>query len=196
MELRQLKTFKTVAQLLSFNRAAETLNYAQSTISAQIKALEEEFEKPLFDRLGKRIVLTEAGQILLRYTHKILDIEQETMTQVHGWEESGGSITMRIPQSMSIYSLPQVLRAFHSVYPKVGFDVSKCALSLQQELRSGIIDVAFLIADSIHAADLKSEVLGFESLLLISHPHHPLAVSDSMDLSDLNGETLLLPKQD
>ncbi len=67
MELRQLKTFQTVAQMLSFNRAAEILNYAQSTVSAQIKALEEEFGKPLFDRLGKRIVLTEAGRILLRY---------------------------------------------------------------------------------------------------------------------------------
>lgn len=70
MELRQLKTFLTVATLLNFNRAADTLNCAQSTVSAQIRSLEEDFGVPLFDRLGKRVVLTEAGQVFFRYAEK------------------------------------------------------------------------------------------------------------------------------
>jgi len=65
MEIRQLKTFRTVAQLLSFKQAAEYLHYAQSSISAQIQALEEELGVQLFDRLGRGILLTEAGVILL-----------------------------------------------------------------------------------------------------------------------------------
>lgn len=61
MEIRQLRTFQTVAKFLSFNRAANELHYAQSSISAQIQALEEELGVQLFDRLGRRIMLTEAG---------------------------------------------------------------------------------------------------------------------------------------
>ncbi len=196
MELRQLKTFFTVAQLLSFNKAAETLHYAQSTISTQIRLLEEEFGKPLFDRIGKTIVLTEAGQILLRYARKMLDMEAETRTQVTGWEEPQGSITLRVPQSLSIYALPQVLKQFRERFPKVGFDINSCALTIQQELRSGIIDLAFLLIDSIQERDLIAEVLGFEKLVFICGPDHPLTRLPVVDLPDLAGQTILLPKQD
>ena len=65
MEIRQLKTFLAVAKLLSFNLAARRLNYAQSSISAQIRGLEEELQVRLFDRLGRRILLTEAGSRLV-----------------------------------------------------------------------------------------------------------------------------------
>jgi len=196
MELRQLKTFTTVAQLLSFNRAAQALNYAQSTISTQIRLLEEEFGKPLFDRLGKTIVLTEAGQVLLRYAGKMLDIQKETFTQVAGLEESHGSITLRAPQSLSIYALPPILKQFQRHCPKVRLDINSCTLTLQQELRSGVIDLAFLFIDSIQEHDLIAEVLGFEKLCLISSPTHPLAASSSMELKDLEKHTVLLPTQD
>jgi DNA-binding transcriptional LysR family regulator len=196
MELRQLKTFTTVAQLLSFNRAAQALNYAQSTISTQIRLLEEEFGKPLFDRLGKTIVLTDAGQVLLRYAAKMLDIQKETFTQVAGWEESHGSITVRAPQSLSIYALPPILKQFQQHFPKVRLDINNCALTLQQELRSGVIDLAFLFIDAIQEHDLIAEVLGFEKLYLIACPTHPLAASSSMELKDLEKHTILLPTQD
>ncbi len=65
MEIRQLKTFQVVARLLSFNKAAQVLHYAQSTVSAQIRLLEDELEVQLFNRLGKSIVLTEAGEQLM-----------------------------------------------------------------------------------------------------------------------------------
>ena len=91
MELRQLKTFQTVARLLNFNRAAEILNYSQSAVSTQIKLLEEELGVSLFDRLGKSVCLTEAGHMLVQYSQKMLDIEKETLAKVSGWEEPQGS---------------------------------------------------------------------------------------------------------
>ncbi|MHC1743252.1 MAG: LysR family transcriptional regulator [Syntrophobacteraceae bacterium] len=196
MELRQLKTFVTVAQHLNFNRAAQTLNYAQSTISTQIRLLEEEFGKPLFDRLGKTIVLTEAGQVLLRYAGKMLDIEQETRTQVAGHEETQGSITIRAPQSISTYLLPPVIKAFMARFPRVGLDISSCAQTVQQELRSGIIDLAFLLADSIHERDLIADALRFEELVLVAGPDHPLTGLSSVAVRDLADHSVLLPKQD
>ncbi len=196
MELRQLKTFVTVAKLLSFNQAADTLNYAQSTVSSQIRLLEEEFGKPLFDRLGKTIVLTEAGQMLLRYAHKMIAIEKETITQVGGFQDALGSITLRVPQSISTYVLPSVLKKFSTLYPGVSFNISHCALSVLKELRSGIIDLAFILADSIQEKDLTAEAIGFENIYMMSGPTHPLSKYPSVHMKDLKGQTVFLPTQD
>ena len=197
MELRQLRTFQTVARLMNFNRAADALNYAQSTVSAQIKLLEEELGVSLFDRLGKRIVITEAGQKLMRYAQKMIDIEQETLTEISNSETLIGSISVRAPQSVGTYLLPSVLQQFKYQYPRVGFDVSSCALfTLQQELRSGIIDVAFLLSESVNAADLTAELVRIEPLVFVSDPNHALTKSVGMTFSDLNSQSILLPKHD
>lgn len=197
MELRQLKTFLVVAQLLNFNRAAEVLNYAQSTVSAQIKALEDDFSVSLFDRLGKRVILTEAGQMLVRYAQKMLDVEKETMASISGWEEARGSISLRIPQSIATFYLPDIIDRFHSKHAGVNFDVSSCALySLQQELQAGIVDVAFLLAESVDASDLTTELLKIEPLVFVSGPTHPLSRFASIGIKQIAASTLLLPKHD
>jgi len=182
---------------MSFKRAAEALNYAQSTVSTQIRLLEQEFGVPLFNRLGTRICLTEAGQMLMRYSQKMLDFEKETRAKVSGWEEPHGSLSIRIPQSISTYVLPSVLSKFQSRYPKVGFDISTCAYdTLVYELQTGITDVAFLLADSIPYLELEAEVLRIEPLVIISSPDHPLAKKTAIDLRDLIGQSILLPKHD
>jgi DNA-binding transcriptional LysR family regulator len=197
MELRQLKTFLMVGKLLSFNRAAEVLNYAQSTVSVQIRALEEEFGVPLFDRLGKQVVLTEAGQALMRYARKMLDIDDETHAEVCGRTQPQGSLSIRMPQSLSGCYLPAILSKFCALYPNVGFDINSCAYhSLEHELKSGITDVAFLLAESISARDLKSEVLGIVRLVVVANPGHPLAKKSSISIRDLEGERIILPKHD
>lgn len=197
MELRQLKTFQTVAKLLNFNRAAEILNYSQSAVSAQIKLLEEELGVPLFDRLGKSVRLTEAGHMLVQYSQKMLDIEKETLAKVSGGKEPCGSISIRIPQSIATYLLPSVLGEFHARFPKVGFDISSCAYhSLPQELKTGIIDVAFLLADSINFSELNAELLRIEPLVIVASPHHPLVKQSTMRIRDLSGQLIILPKHD
>lgn len=197
MELRQLKTFQAVARLMSFNRAAEILNYSQSTVSTQITLLEQELGVKLFNRLGNRICLTEAGRLLVGYSQKLLDIEQETLSKVSGREEPQGSISIRIPQSICTYLLPSVLCRFQTRYPKVGFDFGTCAYeALIHELKTGVTDLAFLLADSIPFPELKSEVLGYERLVVVSSPDHPLAALSSMQIRDLAGQTVLLPKHD
>ena len=197
MELRQLKTFQMVGKLLSFNRAADALNYAQSTVSVQIRGLEEEFGVPLFDRLGKQVVLTEAGQTLMRYAQKMLDMEEETHSELAGRTQSQGSLCVRIPQSLGTYFLPSILQRFHARYPNVGFDINSCAFhSLEHELKSGVTDVAFLLAESINAKDLTSEVLGVLPLVVVAKAGHPLAGHSSMAIEDLKGEVIILPKHD
>ena len=197
MEIRQLRTFKSVATLLSFQKTARTLNYAQSSISAQIQALEEELGVQLFDRLGKRILLTEAGERLLQYAHKVLDLTDEIRTEITQTKEPKGSLTIRLPESLGVHRLPPVIGEFHRRYPQVRLNFTICAQEeLQKDLRKGITDLAFLYADSIQAADLGFEVLGFESLVLVASPKHPLAAKKIVTTQDLGGETHLLSRVD
>ncbi len=197
MEIRQLRTFQAVAQMLSFNRAAERLHYAQSSISAQIQALEEELEVKLFDRLGRRILLTEAGERLLQYAGKILDLADETRAEVVRSKEPEGALTIRVPESFCVHRLPPVVKQFRSRFPKVRLSFITCAVeNLQKDLRKGITDLAFLLTESIQAADLEAEALGFEHIMLVASPGHPLAAKPEIQTRDLEGETILLSKVD
>jgi len=197
MEIRHLRTFHTVATLLSFNRAAERLHYAQSSISAQIQALEEELAVQLFDRLGRRIMLTEAGTTLVQYAEKILELAEETKAEVTGAKELHGSLTIRIPETFGVHRLPPVIKQFRSRFPKVQLRFITCAHEgLQKDLRKGITDLAFLLAESIQSADLGVEILGFESIVIVAHPDHPLSAKPLVHTRDLEGQAFLLSKVD
>ncbi len=197
MELRQLKTFRTVATLQSFNQAAKILNYAQSTVSEQIKVLESDLNVRLFERLGKRIVLTEAGELLLQYAQKMLDIEEEMKAEIVSKDEPQGSLAIRIPETISIYYLPRIVKTFHRRFPKVALHFNSCSYySLQQELQSGITNLAFLITDVFQGMNLKTEILGQLPLVFVTSPENPLVYQDSVRASDIKNETILLPKGD
>jgi DNA-binding transcriptional LysR family regulator len=86
---------------------------------------------------------------------------------------------------------------FQSRFPKIGFDVGTCAYdTLVHELKTGITDVAFLLTESVPFSELKSELLGVETLAIISSPDHPLAMKSTLDIPDLGGQSILLPKHD
>jgi len=197
MEIRHLKTFLTVARLLSFNKAAERLHYAQSSISAQIQALETELGVQLFDRLGRRILLTEAGERLLQYAERIVDLVEETRAEIGGERDPEGSLTIRIPESLGIHRLPPVINEFSSRFPRVRLNFTTCVHEgLQKDLRKGVIDLAFLLTDSFHAGDLETEALGYESIVLVASPSHRLAKEKLVRTRDLREDTLLLSRVD
>lgn len=197
MDFQRLKTFRTVATLMNFNKASQVLKYAQSSISTQIKTLEDEIGVQLFERIGKRVVLTEAGQKMLRYTHKLLAIEEEALAEVTGNHEKTTLLTLRMPQTIATYHFPQVLSEFHSRFPDVHLDISNCALhSLEHELSIGTVDLAFLLADSVDSINLKFELLKVETLIVVTYPGHELLGKKSLNYRDLWGQTLFLPKAD
>ncbi|MBN1812145.1 MAG: LysR family transcriptional regulator [Anaerolineae bacterium] len=198
MELRQLKTFHVVATLQSFNKAALALNYAQSTVSEQIKSLEGNLGVRLFDRKNRRVSLTQSGEMLLQYAQKMIDIEEEARSEVTEQGESHGSLSIRIPETVSTYYLPCILKTFRERYPKVGLNFARCAFyGLQQELASGIIDLAFLLTDeSFLVPDTKTETLLKLPLVIVARADHPLASRQNVDIQDLIGEPILLPSED
>jgi len=197
MELRDLRTFVAVAGLLSFHRAGEALHAAQSTVSARIASIEEDLGVRLFERLGRRVAITEAGERLLEYARKILDLEDEARAWVSGEAEARGSLTVRVPESLCAYRMGGVIARFRARFPNVRLAFTACTMEgLDKDLRQGVTDVAFLMADTIRGGDLVVEALGVERLVLVAAPEHRLAGRSSVGPDDLRGETLVLSKAD
>jgi DNA-binding transcriptional LysR family regulator len=193
MELRQLTTFQTVANTLSFTRAAALLNYAQSSVTAQIQALEEELGVPLFDRLGKRVVLTDAGQRLVQYADKLLNLAEEAREVVSGGEVIGGTLTVSALETLCTYRLPSILRQFRDQFPHVRLIVRPLpTLALIRGVNDGAVDVCFVMAESLVAPGAKVEVLTAEPVQVIAAPGHPRADQPHVTAADLATETFLL----
>ncbi len=197
MNLQRLQTFRTVATLMNFNRAAEMLHYSQSTVSAQIKTLEDEIGILLFKRIGKSVQLTEAGAKMLVYADKLLAIQEEAVAEVTGKNLTAGLMTIRMPQTIATHYLPSVLREYQPRFPGVRIDITSCAMhALEHELRIGTVDLAFLFSDTITAKNLQCELLTIEPLVIAAHPNSTFATKRVASWKDLQGQVLLFPKSD
>jgi DNA-binding transcriptional LysR family regulator len=192
MDLRQLVTFRMVATTLSFTRAAAALNYVQSNVTAQIHALEEELGIQLFDRLGKRVALTDAGQVLLDYAERILNLADEARVAVSQSTIPTGSLTVTAPETLCTYRLPVLLREFRVRYPQVQMVFKPCRVAdLRRSVSDGVVDVAFLLQEPMQSTSLIVEPLIQEPLVVIAPPDHPLAARSSVSPIDLEDEPIL-----
>ena len=207
MELRQVQTFRAVAEELSFSRAAAKLGYVQSSVSAQVGALEQELGVPLFDRLGRRIKLTDAGKVMLSHSRKLLALAEETKGAVvdagAGSGEVTGALTVSAPETLITYRLPKLLALFHERHPKVRLSVRPSAIgrllgSVRKAVEDGTVDVAFVLDEPrderVRLADLAVEILAEEDITVIAPASHALANSSIVLPQDLHGETVLLPE--
>jgi DNA-binding transcriptional LysR family regulator len=195
VELRQLETFRAVATQLSFTRAAVALDYAQSSVTAQIQALEQELGVGLFERLGRRIALTDAGERLLAYAERIVALVAEAQAAVADGAEPAGTLTLGAPETVLTYRLPAILQRFRTRFPRVRLQFRPTSnAELQREVGDGALDVGFAIGEPLQPRGLAVEVLHAEPLALIVQPEHPLAQAKKVEAADLQRETLLLTR--
>ncbi|MEV5113014.1 LysR family transcriptional regulator [Peribacillus frigoritolerans] len=169
MELRQLITFKTIVEKGGFKKAAEHLGYAQSSVTTHIKELEEEVGKPLFDRLGKKVVLTHYGNEFLSYAIKIIDLYSQALNTN---EEPTGDLTIGISESLTIGRIPSILLEYKMSYPKVNLSLKSIDnYNVASNLQNGDIDLALILEkDDWSLAELHCEKLNRERMVLISPP--------------------------
>ncbi len=197
MEFRQLKTFRAVADNLSFTRTAQKLFMAQSSVSAQIKALEDELDIKLFDRIGRTVVLTDAGNKLYDYARRMEEMTDEIRSEVSDHTSTRGHLTIRVPETLAAVYMPEIIHQFHRISPKAHLNFINCSdRQLKEELNSGRIDLAFLMTDSISFKDVNVKMLKTEKLTLTAHPNHPLAAKQMVCSADLDRQILFLPKTD
>ncbi|HVA38547.1 MAG TPA: LysR family transcriptional regulator [Candidatus Dormibacteraeota bacterium] len=193
MELRNLSTFLTVAKTLSFTRAAEELNYAQSSVTAQVQTLEREIGAPLFERLGKRIVLTESGRRLVQYAERLVSLEREALACVPDVNEPVGTLTIGACEWLCADLLPRTLQNFRARYSKVQLAVKPDACdNLRGAVSAGVLDVAFLADARVKAPELVADFLQRESLIVIAAADHPLAQRRRIRPEELAGESFMI----
>ncbi|TDQ42918.1 LysR family transcriptional regulator [Aureibacillus halotolerans] len=192
MELRQLNTFRTVASTLNFSRAAEVLNYVPSNVTMQMKALEEELGVRLFDRLGKQLVLTTAGERFLMHIQVVLDKVDEARSIVHDNEELTGTLTISANEVLCAYRLPDVFHLFRSRHPGVRLIFRTVPnQQLKQSLFDGTADVVFMLDEPIRSTGLAIESMVEETFRFFAAPDHPLAKRPSLQMDDFHREVFL-----
>jgi DNA-binding transcriptional LysR family regulator len=193
MELRQLEIFRALAEELHFTKAAARVHCVQSNVTTQIRALESELGTRLFDRLAKRVVLTDTGRRFLPYAERILSTVEEGRAAVGQNATPCGPLRIGTPESVLTYRLPRILGRFRKLYPKVELSFRPYLdLGLVHLLESGELDLAVWMEDAIRNDRLKAVRLRNERLVFIAAPKHPLVAKKRVTPHDLTGQTLLL----
>ncbi|MGE6345935.1 LysR family transcriptional regulator [Bacillus mycoides] len=166
MELRHLVTFKTIVEKDGFKRAADHLGYAQSSVTTHIKELERELGKPLFDRLGKKVVLTQYGHHFLSYAAKIIDLYSQALNTN---DEPIGNLIIGISESLTIGRIPPILLEYKRLYSKVNLSLKSIDnYDVTSYLQNGDIDLALILEkDDLSLPELFTENLKREKMVLI-----------------------------
>lgn len=178
---RRLQVFHTVARLLSFTKAAETLHMTQPAVTFQIRQLEEHFNTRLFDRTHNRISLTAAGQRVYEYADKILALYGEMDSRVRELTgDVSGILIIGASTTIAEYVLPGLLGEFQSRYKDVNVRLSVSnSLGVVHMVESNTVDVGIVEAP-VTNKNLAVEVCWHDELMFICQPGHPLAKNDSI----------------
>lgn len=197
LDIKQLTTFKTAAENLNFTQTAKILDYAQSSVTAQIKSLESELDTQLFERLGKKLYLTETGELFKKYANKIVSLSEEARLVTSGFREPSGTLVIGAQESQCTYRLPPILKEFKNQFPNVKL-IFKPAHSdeiAKEELLNGNLDLAFIMDIPKPKDSLITEELIQDELRLVASPSHRLAKKSNVTIKNLEHETLLLTEK-
>jgi LysR family transcriptional regulator, benzoate and cis,cis-muconate-responsive activator of ben and cat genes len=194
MELRHLRYFKAVAELLNFSRAAEQMHVAQPALSRQIQALEEELGARLLDRNRVRVQLTDAGRTFYAHSCKILaqvDLAVANVKEVKAGR--GGELIICNDWRIASHLVPATLRAFQARYPHAEVVLRDLRIHEQlAALRAHRAHLGFVVhSELIPHQDLESIFVFKSDLLAVIPSSHPLAARRSLRLAELAGETWL-----
>jgi DNA-binding transcriptional LysR family regulator len=193
LNLHQLATFQTVARRCSYARAAEELHFSQPAVSAQVHQLEETLGIKLFDRIGRKTHLTQAGEELYRYSEKIFALIEDTLETMEALRSPHyGRLSVGADTTVGTYLVPNLLGAFHRLYPGV-------EITLEVVNRNYLVDALINNRlDMVVMGKVPTEVPVFAApllpneLVLIASPTHHLAGCVRVPFTQLAREHFLL----
>ncbi|MGO4329110.1 LysR substrate-binding domain-containing protein [Cupriavidus sp. 2TAF22] len=193
MELRHLRYFEALAETLNFTRAAERVHVTQSTLSHQIRQLEEEIGQPLFDRVGKRVSMTEAGETLLLHIGPALRQVDRAIHAVRDEKEPlVGEVRVGATHSFNIRLIPQCVSLFLGRYPSVRVIVEELsAADITERLAEGKLDLGVSYRPA-QADALFFEPLYNEEMKLVVSDRHPMAGRKRARMVELHGMRMVL----
>lgn len=196
MELRQLRYFAKAAEMLNFSDAAKALNIAQSSLSQQIKQLEDELDVQLFLRNSHSIRLTEAGEVMLPLALRTIHDAENCTDRIHDLQKLlSGTLNIGVTYSFSPI-LTETVISFMSMYPHIKLNIIyKPMGELMELLAKRDLDFVLAFKPTQPIADVESHILFQNSLSAIVSTTHPLASKEKVTLSELAKYELALPSK-
>jgi DNA-binding transcriptional LysR family regulator len=194
--VHQLTVFRTVAHHLSYTKAAEMMYLSQPAVSQQVRTLEVVLGLRLFARSGRGIVLTPAGQEMLRHTERLLALHAETapvVREIHALER--GSVLIGASASAGTYVVPALLGTFHARYPRVRVTLRVAnRRTIEEQLLTHQLDLVVMSLIERQERFVIESLMPYE-LVVVASPSHQLAGRTALRLHDLQRETLLRREQ-
>lgn len=193
MELRNLTSFLKILEVGSFSKAAEQLLYSQSTITIQIQQLEEELGFSLFERIGKKVFVTEKGREVAEYARQIMQLSEKIALVGMENEELQGSLVFVSYDSLSFAILPPILLEYHKRYPKVSIVVktSDSFFKTRAMLSQKEADFCFAFSEKPKIKDLTCVFSRKDNPVFVAPPSHPLAGRKNIPLADITREDII-----
>jgi LysR family transcriptional regulator, cyn operon transcriptional activator len=196
MELRHLRYFVALAECLNFTRAAERVHVTQSTLSHQIRQLEDELGRSLFERVGKRVVMTEPGEVFLEFaTRALREVDQGLGALKQSSRGLAGQVRVGATNTFNLGFIPECAATFLARHPTAKVIVTELpADDIGVRLNAGELDLGIAYRPA-GPSDLSFEPLYNEEMVLVVSSEHPLARRKRIRMGELHGQRLvLLPK--
>lgn len=195
MDTQHLQAFIAVAESGSFSEAAEELHLTQPAVSKRIATLEAQLDTPLFDRLGRRVQLTEGGRALLPRAKQILQAVKDAIRSIDDLRgEVSGMLSLGISHHIGLHRLPPVLESFSKRYPDVHFDIRFMdSEEACEQLNLGAIELGVVTLDPAGTRPLQRRPIWRDRLQVVVARNHPLANAGDTDLDTLSRHTAILP---
>lgn len=195
MDTQSLKAFIEVVESGSFSEAAETLHLTQPAISKRIASLEQQLDCKLFDRIGRRISLTEAGKALLPKAQRILQSVDEARHSIRDLQGGvSGNLTLGISHHIGLHRLPPVLQSFSKRYPQVKLDIDFMdSEQAYEQILQGKIELAVVTLAQSQPEPFQQKAIWLDDLRVTVAPDHPLNNTPSVTLAKLSQYTAILP---
>lgn len=196
MELKNIHTFIKVAEFGNFTKASAELGYAQSTVTMQIQQLENELHANLFERNGKRIRLSAAGQEFLKYAYQISKYEAMALDHFHQTEEPEGHLSIGIMETLCSSEYTDLFYTFQEKYPKISLHLEVVTtLKAMEDLDKGVFDLIFLLDKKIVRPGWNTARIFPADISFFCASSHPLAGQKDISMERLLQERFIFTEK-
>jgi DNA-binding transcriptional LysR family regulator len=189
MQIESLKVFCDLAETESFTKSAQINSVTQSAVSQQISSLERQFKSLLIERSKKRFRLTREGQVLYDYSKQIIQTYESLLSKLQEIKDIiSGTIRVSTIYSIGLHDLPPYLKKFLKTYPTVNVHVEyRRSNQVYEDVLGNVVDLG-LVAYPQKDNKLEIVLLHKDTMVLICHPHHPLAKHKSIRIKEISGQ--------
>lgn len=195
MDFDHLITFVEIAKQGSFSRAGQKLFRSQPAVSAQIRQLEQEYGQKLFDRVGKSVQLTTAGEALLEYAGKLLTLRNESLRAVADQATTPrGTLAVGANEATCLYVLPNIFAEYNQRYPQVQISIYRnFSHKVIEKIEDGTVDVG-IVTLPVKSPSLRVHSIFRDRIMLMTSPTNPLAKFKTVTTAQIAEQPQIFPK--